>query len=143
VRIVAAFTIACALMLAVGSLVRLTDGVPGYGLALTTVLVGAAGLVPRARAWAWVIAFACGLVHGLFFAGVLGGLRVAPAALGASLAAFGAGIAVAVLALAGGLYPLVAWLRGRSWGVGVLRGVSAAVAVAGVGLLATRMLPAA
>jgi hypothetical protein len=143
VRIVAAFTVAWALMLAVGTLASLAEGVVAHALPLTVALAGAAGLVPRARTWAWFVAFACGLVHGLFFAGVLGGLRVAPAALGASLAAFAAGIAVAALTLASGLHLLVARLQARSWGAGALRAVSAAVALAGVGLLALRVLPAA
>jgi hypothetical protein len=143
VRIVAVFALACAIMLAVGALASLAEGVVAHALPLTVALAGAAGLVPRARTWAWFVALACGLVHGLFFAGVLGGLRVAPAALGASLAAFAAGIAIAVLVLASGLYVLVAWLRARSWEVPAMRAVSAAVALAGVGLLAARVLPAA
>ena len=142
VRIVAAFTVACAIMLAVGTLKSLAEGVVAHALPLTVALAGAAGLVPRARTWAWFVAFACGLVHGLFFAGVLGSLRVAPAALGASLAAFATGITVALLTLASGLYLVVTWLRARSFGPWALRAVSTAVALAGVGLLAMRVLPA-
>jgi hypothetical protein len=139
VRSVAAFAVACGTMLAVGTLASLTDGVSTRSLALTVALTGAAGLLPRARTWTWLLAFVCGLVHGLFFAGVLGGMRVAPAALGTSLAAFAAGVALAVAALASCLYPIVVWVRGRSWGAGALRGVSAAVVLAGIGLLVTRV----
>jgi hypothetical protein len=140
VRSIAAFVLACAMMLAVGALASVADGVVTSALALTVALVGTAGLLPRMRAWAWQVAFACGLLHGLFFAGTFGGMRVSPAALGASLASFAAGIAVAVLVLACCLYPVVAWLRGPSWGAAALRGMSAAVAIAGVGLLVTRVL---
>jgi hypothetical protein len=139
-RTVAAFMVAYTIMLALGGLgvVPLEGHVAANGLALTSALVGAAGLLPRLRTWAWQLAFACGLVHGFAFADTFGGMRVAPAALGVSLAAFTAGIAVAWLALVGCLQPLIGWLRGRTWGAWALRGISVAVALAGLGLLVTR-----
>ncbi len=139
-RIAAAFTVAYTTTLALATLasVALDGRMVASALALTIALAGVANLLPRARAWSWLLAFACGLMHGFGFANVLAEMRVSPAALGVSLAAFNAGIEIGVLVAVCLLYPPITWLRVQPRGRRALRGVSAGVALAGLSLLIER-----
>jgi HupE / UreJ protein len=142
VKVAAAFTVAYTATLALAALGLMTvDGrLLAGGSALTIALVGLANLVLPGYAGRWQAAFACGLVHGFGFANVLGELHVPPTALGTSLAAFNAGIESGLLLAVCLLYPPIAWLRAQRWGGPAMRGVSAAIALAGIYLLIERAL---
>jgi hypothetical protein len=142
VKIAAAFTVAYTATLALAALGVVTvDGrLLAGGTALTIALVGLVNLVLPGYAGRWQLAFACGLVYGFGFANLLGELRVAPAALGMSLAAFNAGIEIGLLVAVCLLYPPIAWLGAQRWGARAVRGTSAAIALAGIYLLIERAL---
>jgi hypothetical protein len=140
VKIAAAFTVAYTATLAAGALgfVTLDARHVASGIALTIVVVGLVNLFRPGSAGRWQLGFVCGLVHGFGFASVLGEMRVAPAALGVSLAAFNAGIEIGLLAALCLLYPPIAWLRAHPWGARAARGMSAGIALAGLYLLLER-----
>jgi hypothetical protein len=142
VKIAAAFTVAytATLALAALGLVTVDSRLLAAGTALTIALVGLVNLFLPGYAGRWQLAFACGLVHGFGFANLLGELRVSPAALGMSLAAFNAGIEIGLLIAVCLLYPPIAWLRAQRWGGRAVSGTSAAIALAGMYLLIKRAL---
>lgn len=138
----AAFAVSSVIALTIGALGLVPlDRVPvAEALVVSIVVVGLVNLLAPRHAGRWPLGFVCGLVHGLGFARLFVELRVAPAALGATLAAFAAGVAIGLLVAVCLAYPPVAWLHARPWGARATRGMSAAIALAGVYLWCVRAL---
>lgn len=118
VRTVTAFTVGHALSLAAQSLQPGRVPVPGAWveacIAASIAIAAAQALGPpaqRAAAWPW--ALACGLVHGLGFAGALAELGLPPTHRAEALLGFNLGVEAGQLAVVLGLVSLAAALPRR------------------------------
>jgi len=145
-KIVTAFTAAHSLTL-IASTLR-----PGLvatswvepAIALSITYVGLENLVPRTPQRRWLLVFAFGLVHGLGFSSVLREIGLPARGLLLSLLAFNLGVELGQLAIVSLVLPLVLGAARRRPIVFerlVLRGGSAAIAVAGAIWFALRVRP--
>jgi hypothetical protein len=145
-KIVTAFTAAHSLTL-IASTLR-----PGLvatswvepAIAMSIAYVGLENLVPRTPRRRWLLVFAFGLVHGLGFSSVLREIGLPARGLLLSLLAFNLGVELGQLAIVSLVLPLVLGAARRRPVVFerlVLRGGSAALAVAGAIWFVLRVRP--
>jgi HupE / UreJ protein len=144
--IVTAFTLAhsISLALAVLDLWAPSAKIVEPLIALSIVYVAAENLLaerPATRRWA--VSFVFGLAHGFGFAGALRVLELRRADLAGALLSFNLGVEAGQGLVIVLLLPLVLWLGRRGWGTRVLAGTSVLLLVAGLALLAERVLVAA
>jgi hydrogenase/urease accessory protein HupE len=115
---VTAFTIAHSITLAVALLGLVT--VPGRIveplIALSIAVVGLENVFfRRVKASRWLIVFAFGLVHGMGFAGVLGGLGLPEGGFWPALIGFNVGVELGQLSVIAGAFALTFWFRNKAW----------------------------
>jgi hypothetical protein len=145
-KIVTAFTAAHSLTL-IGSTLRpglLATAWVEPAIALSIAYVGLENLIPRTPRRRWLLVFAFGLVHGLGFSSVLREIGLPARGLLLSLLAFNLGVELGQLAVVSLVLPLVLGAARRRPVVferRVLRGGSAAIAVAGAIWFALRVRP--
>jgi hypothetical protein len=140
---VTAFTLAHTVTLALSTygVVRLPSTVVEPLIALSIVYVAVENVVaPTLRPARVALVFGFGLLHGLGFAGALDALGWPEGAKLLALVAFNAGVELGQLAVIGlALGATALWTRCGGQGEALARAVSAAVALAGVYWLLTRL----
>ncbi len=115
---VSAFTAAHTLTLALSTygLIRLPPALVEPLIALSIAYVAIENLfTAELKPWRPAVVFACGLLHGLGFAGVLGQLGLPEGERLAALLAFNAGVELGQLAVLLAGFAAVGWLRHRPW----------------------------
>jgi len=161
--LITAFTLAHTVTLALATLgaIRIDAAIAEPLIAATIIYIGVENLLAqraaRARARSGVAAaaaapgrldaallrraglvFLFGLVHGIGFSDALREMGLREDVLG-PLLMFNLGVELAQLAIIAAVLPLVTVLRRFAWGAGVTAGVSAAVALSGVVMMAGRL----
>ncbi|MBM3556991.1 MAG: HupE/UreJ family protein [Alphaproteobacteria bacterium] len=142
IGVVTAFTIAhsITLSLAVLGLAHIPEAVIEPAIAASIAWMGLENLFGAGgRARRWIVTFVFGLVHGFGFASGLLDLEIPRSSLITALVGFNLGVeagqAMAVLVI----LPLLAWVRGNSWGKNTLDRLSMALVMVGVLWFATRV----
>lgn len=134
VRIVTGFTLAHSLTLSLAAfgLVSLPERIVEPAIALSIVWVALENLFLAGTAWRRsLVAFLFGLVHGLGFAGALGELQLAGAALAKALVGFNLGVEIGQIACVALVLPLIAWASRPAAFARLPQAASIAVALAG------------
>ncbi len=146
VKIVTAFTAAHSLTLALSALgyVQLPPMLVEAAIAGSIAYVAAENLLAAGVASRrWQVSFLFGLVHGFGFSSVLGGIGLPQDLLLSALFSFNLGVEAGQLLVVTLAWPLLVWLARRPWHAVVVTALSGAMVVAGLGLLAVRLVPAA
>lgn len=154
--LVTAFTLAHSVTMALSTMgwIELSPAVAEPLIALTIVYIGVENLwalrrgaatetsasprLDRAAIGRTALVFAFGLIHGVGFSYALRQMGLREDLLG-SLLYFNAGVELGQLAIIALAWPLVRWLRRATWSGRVSAGVSTAVALAGVAMMAGRL----
>ncbi len=141
-KIITAFTIAHSLTLGAAALdlVTLPSTMVEAVIALSIAYVAFENLYPRyAVSRRWAVSFLFGLVHGFGFSSVLKEIGLPKDSLLLSLLNFNLGVEAGQLVAVLIVVPLLAWLRSTPFEARVVRSVSLAVLVVGVGLFVERV----
>lgn len=115
---VTAFTIShtATLALSMFGVIRLSPSVVEPLIALSIAYVAVENvLTARLGPWRMVVVFTFGLLHGLGFAGVLGGVGLPPGGFVAALVGFNLGVELGQFAVLGIAFGTVGWWRARPW----------------------------
>jgi hypothetical protein len=120
--IVTAFTVAQSLTLIPAALaqLRIPARVVEPAIAISVLYVGVENLLRPEPRWRWLVVFAFGLVHGFGFSHLLREVGLPQRGLLLSIFAFGAGVEIAQIVIAGVLFPVLLFVLG---GPGRLRGI--------------------
>jgi hydrogenase/urease accessory protein HupE len=109
-------------------------------IALSIAYIGAENWFIKNAGRRWLITFPFGLIHGFGFAGALSEISLPAGQVPVALAAFNLGVEAGQLAFLLIAMPVVLWLRKREWfAVQGVKGLSTAIALAGMWLLVTRL----
>lgn len=143
VKVVTAFTVAhsLTLALAVFGVLALPERLVEAAIALSLVFVALVNLLGRGGAGtgAWA-GFAFGLVHGLGFSGVLGGMGLPEQGRAWLLLQFNLGVEVGQLLVVAVALAALSWLRTQPWQQQGQRAVSCCILVSGLLMFADRVL---
>ena len=144
VKVVTAFTVAhtVTLVLAALEVVSLPSGLVEAAIALSIVAVASENLLFETRSVRWrvLITFLFGLVHGFGFATILAEMEITRDALLTALVCFNGGVELGQVAIVMLIYPVLRWLRGRTFQRKAVRGVSALILLMGLWWLVERTL---
>ncbi len=141
-KIITAFTVAHSLTLGAAALelVTLPSAMVEAVIALSIAYVAFENLYPRhAVSRRWAISFLFGLVHGFGFSSVLKEIGLPKDSLLLSLLNFNLGVEAGQLVAVLIVVPLLAWLRSTPFEGRVVRVVSLAVLLVGLGLFIERV----
>ena len=139
---VTAFTVAHSITLAVSllGLITLQSRVVEPLIALSIAVVGLENVFFRqVEASRWLVVFAFGLVHGMGFAGVLGGLGLPEGGFWPALIGFNVGVELGQLSVIAAAFALTVWFRNKAWYFkGVVMPVSLMISAVGLYWAVTR-----
>lgn len=132
--VVTAFTVAHSMSLALSVLNVVTPSTRFVepAIALSIAYVGVENFFVKDVARRWRITFPFGLLHGFGFAGALREIQLPRAQVPAALVSFNLGVEAGQLAVLLLVVPLLFWMTKRHTNLRLTRGLSAAVAIAGL-----------